>query len=167
MKIHFLFLLLLAVGLSSCDDALISSDTHDFQDAVWRLDEPVSFTFNPPDTVNNYNLFINLRNSEKYAFNNIYLISQIKFPEGNTVVDTLEYLMANPQGEFLGKGSRDLFENKLWLKEGVRFRESGNYQLILSHVTRKNGEVNGVTELEGILDVGYSIEKQKQSDGND
>lgn len=159
--------MLLTVGITSCDDTLISSDTHDFDNAEWRLDQPVSFTFNPPDTINDYNLFINLRNSEKYAFNNIYLISQIKFPEGKTVVDTLEYLMANPQGEFLGKGSRDVFENKLWLKEGVRFRESGKYQLILSHATRKNGEVNGVTQLEGILDVGYSIEKQIQSDGND
>lgn len=167
MKFQFSIILLLAIAFTSCDDAYVMSETYDFESAKWQLDQPVKFSFHPPDTVNDYNLFINLRNSEKYAFNNIYLISQIKFPEGKTVVDTLEYLMANPQGRFLGSGSRDVFENKLWLKEGVRFRESGNYELILSHATRKNGEVNGVTELEGILDVGYSIEKQNQSDGND
>ncbi|ARN78644.1 gliding motility lipoprotein GldH [Nonlabens spongiae] len=167
MKFQFSFILLVTIALSSCDESHVMSDSQAFDTAKWRLDHPVVFSFNPPDTINDYNLFINLRNSEKYVFNNIYLISQIKFPEGKTVVDTLEYLMANPQGEFLGKGSRDVFENKLWLKEGVRFRESGTYQLILSHATRKNGEVKGVTELEGILNVGYSIEKQNQSDGNE
>lgn len=153
--------------LSSCDDRLVESDSIAFTDAKWSIDSPAIFSITPPDTIQEYDLFINLRNTGEYAFNNLYLISQIKFPYGKTVTDTLEYQMADPQGRFLGAGSRDVFENKLWLKKGVRFRESGTYQLLLKQAMRKNGDVNGVPELKGVLDVGYSIEKQAIENGED
>jgi hypothetical protein len=59
-----------------------------------------------------------------------------------------------------------VYENKLWLKEGIRFRESGTYQLALKHAMRKTGEINGDAQLKGILEVGYSIEKQVQKNGS-
>ena len=142
------------------------SDSTSFEDG-WAIDEPAVFEFEPIDTTTAVNLFVNLRNTDQYQFNNLYLISQIKFPHGKTVTDTLEYMMADAEGKFLGSGTRDVYENKLWLKEGVRFRESGTYNLLLRHAMRKNGEVNGVANLEGVLDVGYSIEKQNQVNGDE
>jgi len=50
----------------------------------------------------------------------------------------------------------------LWYKQGFTFTEQGSYRLRISHALRNNGEVDGVTNLEGITDVGYSIEKQGQ-----
>jgi gliding motility-associated lipoprotein GldH len=145
----------------------VGSDTVAFTNAGWPIEDPAVFSITPPDTLNAYDLFINMRNTSEYPFNNLYLISQIKFPFGKTITDTLEYQMADPQGRFLGAGSRDVFENKLWLKKGVRFRESGTYQILLKQAVRKNGEVQGVPELKGVLDVGYSIEKQATADGNE
>lgn len=159
-------LLVAILLLSSCDNNLVESDHMEFTSAGWPLDKPAVFNITPPDTLQAYDVFINLRNTGEYQFNNLYIISQIKFPFGKTITDTLEYQMTDPQGRFLGAGTRDVFENKLWLKKGVRFRESGTYQLLLKQAMRKNGEVNGVPQLQGILDVGYSIEKQATEDGN-
>ena len=164
-KVFFILILLLTV--SSCDENLIMSETTHFENEQWNIESPAVFSINPPDSINDYNLFINLRNTGVYEYNNLYLISQIKFPHGKTVTDTLEYIMANPDGSFLGSGTRDVFENKLWLKEGVRFRESGKYELILRHAMRQNGKVRGIENLKGVLDVGYSIEKQVVKDGNE
>lgn len=164
-KVAALFTALLI--LNSCDSNLVQSDHVEFTDAKWPINNPAIFKLTPPDTLHTYDVFINMRNTSEYPFNNLYLISQIKFPFGKTVTDTLEYEMADPQGRFLGAGSRDVFENKLWLKKGVRFRESGTYQILLKQAMRKNGEVNGVPELKGVLDVGYSIEKQATANGND
>lgn len=163
-KVFLLFLL--AVIASSCDKDYIMSDTASFEDNAWAIDHPVQFKFEPIDTTSSVDMFVHLRNTDQYEFNNLYLISQIKFPHGKTVTDTLEYMMADAEGKFLGSGTRDVYENKLWLKEGVRFRESGTYSLTLRHVMRKNGEVDGVQNLKGVLDVGYSIEKQKAENGN-
>ncbi|MGB5982820.1 MAG: gliding motility lipoprotein GldH [Nonlabens sp.] len=160
------FLIYLAIIASSCDDHHIMSDTASFENGAWAINNPVEFDFEPVDTTSAVDMFVHLRNTDQYEFNNLYLISQIKFPHGKTVTDTLQYMMTDAEGKFLGSGTRDVYENKLWLKEGVRFRESGTYNLLLRHAMRKNGEVDGVQNLEGVLDVGYSIEKQKSEDGN-
>jgi gliding motility-associated lipoprotein GldH len=78
------------------------------------------------------------------------------------VRDTLEYEMAKPDGQWLGTGYGSLKENKLWYKENVVFPSSGVYTLEISHAMRKNGQVDGIVELEGITDVGYLIEKSNQ-----
>lgn len=80
------------------------------------------------------------------------------FPHGKVVTDTLEYQMALPDGTWLGTGGT-IKENKFWYKEEISFFEEGNYSLSIRHAMRNNASVEGVTELEGITDVGISIEK--------
>jgi gliding motility-associated lipoprotein GldH len=74
------------------------------------------------------------------------------------VVDTLEYKMARPDGSWLGAGIGNVKENKLFYKQNITFIEKGNYTLNISHAVRNNGEPQGVSKLEGITDIGYSIE---------
>jgi len=161
-----LLLILSCLILVSCDQNLVDSQSVAFSGAQFNLLEAPVFKVEPVDTINTYNMFLNLRNNHEYAYSNLYLITEMKFPHGKIVTDTLEYEMANPQGEFLGSGYGDVYENKLWYKEGVRFRESGIYQLTLRHAMRKNGSVDGIAQLEGVLDIGYSIEKQVQHGNN-
>ena len=125
----------------------------------WHKDSVVSFKITPPDSLNPYNLFVNLRNTNDYRFSNLYLIVEMNFPHGRTIKDTLQYKMAKPNGELLGTGFTDVKENKLWYKEGVVFNESGEYTIHIQHALRENGKVNGVVNLQGITDVGFRIEK--------
>ena len=83
----------------------------------------------------------------------------MNFPNGKTVADTLEYRMANPDGSWMGQGIGAVKENKLWYKENVQFFEEGAYTVHIAQAMRNNGEVEGVTKLEGITDVGISIEE--------
>jgi len=143
--------------LVSCDSNRVY-DTYKSVPNAWHKDTIVSFKVNPPDATNSYDLFVNLRNSNTYKFNNIFLIVEMVFPHGKTIKDTLEYRMAEPSGELLGTGYMDIKENKLWYKEGVVFNEPGEYTINIQHAMRENGKVNGVLELEGITDVGFRIE---------
>jgi gliding motility-associated lipoprotein GldH len=162
----YLFFLAVITLISSCDEQLVNAEYHDLPKTGWAIEDVATFQIPPQDSLASYNLFINLRNTHDYEYNNLWLISQMKFPEGKVVTDTLEYRMTEADGSFLGSGSNDVYENKLWLKEGFRFRESGTYQLALKHAMRKTGEVNGDAQLKGILEVGYSIEKQVQNGSN-
>jgi len=143
----------------------ISCDNHRVFDAYtsvpnkWHKDSIVNFKINPPDTINPYNLFVNLRNTNAYKYNNLFLIVEMTFPHGKTIKDTLEYRMAEPSGELLGTGITDVKENKLWYKESVIFNEAGAYEVAIQHAMRERGKVNGVTYLEGITDVGFRVEK--------
>lgn len=123
------------------------------------MGDTVQFEFSGMDTISAYNMFINIRNDDKFPFSNLFLITEFEAPSGNTLKDTLEYKMAEPTGEWLGKGFGSVKENKLWFQENVVFPDSGVYKVNISHAMRKNGDVEGIHVLDGITDVGLEIEK--------
>lgn len=153
----FLYFLMLTLVLVSCDSKRVF-DEYNSVPNKWHKDSIVTFKINPPDTVNSYNLFVNLRNTNAYKYNNLFLIVEMKFPHGRTVKDTLEYRMADATGKLLGFGLTDVKENKLWYKEAVVFNEAGEYTVNIQHAMRENGKVSGVVELEGITDIGFRVE---------
>ena len=128
-------------------------------DGYWEASETVEFKLPQLDSLKKHNLFLNIRNSNEYKYNNLFLIVSMNFPHGKTVTDTLEYRMANPDGTWMGQGIGDVKENKLWYKENVQFFERGNYTITITQAMRNNGTVEGVTKLEGITDVGFSVEE--------
>lgn len=158
MQSKFQFITVFLVFLFvSCDSNQVF-DEYKSVPNQWQKDDIVEFEFAPTDTLSSYNLFINLRNNYDYKFNNLFLIAEIDYPNGKSVVDTLEYKMAQPNGEFLGTGFTDIKENKLWYKENFTFNESGLYHIKLQHAMRENGNIEGVDALEGVTDIGFRIE---------
>jgi gliding motility-associated lipoprotein GldH len=151
--------LLLIICLVSCDTKREYDEYKSLPENGWSKDSTITFKVNEIDTVNAYNLFINLRNNSNYNYNNIYLITEMNFPNGKVISDTLEYEMAYPNGDWMGVGFGEIKESKLWYKSGVKFPEEGVYQFKIRQAMRKSGNVDGVQTLEGITDVGFRIEK--------
>ncbi|GAB1858587.1 gliding motility lipoprotein GldH [Flavobacteriaceae bacterium MHTCC 0001] len=150
--------MLVVVCSVSCDKSRVF-DAYKSVPNQWHKDSIISFKINPPDSINPHNLFVNLRNTNAYRFNNLFLIVEMTFPHGKTIKDTLEYRMAEPSGKLLGTGIGDIKENKLWYKEQVVFNEVGEYEVKIQHAMRERGNPKGVANLEGITDVGFRIEK--------
>ncbi|GLB54134.1 gliding motility lipoprotein GldH [Neptunitalea chrysea] len=148
----------------SCDKNTVYTEFKSV-DGNWSKNDTVSFAFTAPDTVNAYNMYVNLRNNEEYAYSNLYLIVELNYPNGKVDSDTLQYEMAKPDGEWLGKGFSSVKENKLWYKgykEKFSFTQGGDYTVDILHAMRVNGSINGVLDLDGVTDVGVSIEKIKK-----
>lgn len=161
------WLLLALVSLfmvTSCDSKAVY-DEYQSVPNKWHKDSVASFNFKAPDTLKNYNLYVNLRNTNDYKFSNLFLIVELNYPNGKAVKDTLEYKMAAPNGELLGTGFSDIKENKLWYrgyKSPFKFSETGDYNVNIQHAMRKNGDVNGVVNLEGITDIGFRVENAQE-----
>lgn len=154
------FVIILAIFLSSCDSNQVF-DAYKTVPNEWHKDSVMTFNVNPPDSIKPYNLFVNIRNTNSYKFNNLFLIVEMVYPHGKTITDTLEYQMAKPNGELLGTGFTDIKENKLWYKgydKPFIFEEKGDYKINIQQAMRNNGDINGVDKLEGITDVGFRIE---------
>jgi len=128
----------------------------------WDKNESLEFEIPKLDSLQKYNVFLHLRNTNEYPFNNVFLIASMEFPHGKTISDTLEYRMANADGSWLGTGIGSVKESKLFYKENVTFFEEGVYRLSVSQAVRNNGSIQGVTQLDGITEVGYSIQKANQ-----
>ena len=156
----FLLTIVCCFLLVGCDSKAVY-DVYQSVPNQWNKNAVMSFNFQAPDTVNNYNLYVNLRNTNSYKYSNLFLIVELNYPNGKTVKDTLEYKMAKANGELLGTGFSDVKENKLWyrgFKEPFKFNEDGDYVVNIQHAMRKNGDVNGIENLEGITDIGFRVE---------
>ena len=158
MKIkNSILLLLVALLVISCDKNRVFDEYKSVGNS-WHKDSIVSFDLPKLDATKNYNLFVNIRDNNDYPFNNLFLIVSMEQPNKITLVDTLEYQMANPDGSLLGEGFSDIKESKLWYKENMMFPKKGKYKLSIQQAVRQTGKVQGVEKLDGITEIGFRIE---------
>lgn len=148
--------------LVSCNSNLVFSEYEAIENGKWEISQVPTFEFSQLDSVQAHHMFISLRNDNTFQFSNLFMITELEYPDGTTYKDTLEYKMAEPSGEWLGKGLGSIKENKLWYRENIVFPDSGVYKLRVAHAMRKNGDVDGIYILDGITDVGLEIEKSIQ-----
>ena len=163
IKIHKqLSLVALTFLLFSCNSNVVFDQYIPIEDQEWHSEKGVDFIINNLDTISVNNVFINIRNNKNYEFSSLFLIAKLELPNGYKVIDTLEYEMTDASGNWLGSGFTDLKENKLFYKENVVFSEIGTYKFNIQNATRGINDIQGKNPLEGITDVGLSIEKIKK-----
>jgi len=127
----------------------------------WHKDSVKQFHFSPKDTLGNYDLIVYLRADQSYPFSNLLLLTKMEFPSGKIIADTLEYMMARPDGRMLGQGN-NIKEHRLLFKQDVKFFEKGEYQFSIQHAMRKAEEIEGIEKLDGVYDIGLEIERNSQ-----
>ena len=90
-------------------------------------------------------------------FENIFLITHLQFPNGKKVTDTLEYILSDIEGKWLGNGWGKEKKIALYYKEKIPI-EKGNYHLKIRQAMRKRNDVKGVQFLKGIHSIGIRLE---------
>jgi len=152
-----LMLLMGLLLLCSCDPKRVFDEYHDI-DGGWHKDSIVQFELPVLSAKKRYDLYLNIRDNSDYPFQNLFLIVKLKQPGKWVQTDTLEYAMAQPDGQLLGEGFTDTKDNKLFYKKGFRPRQTGTYAVSIQQAVRKNGDEAGLTRLPGIKAVGVRIE---------
>ncbi len=148
-------------SLVSCDKNQVFDSYTDIETKGWHKDSIISFTLPTMDSLKTYNLFFNIRNTNDYKYSNLFVITNIDYPNGKKELDTLEYEMAKPTGEWLGTGATSLKENKLWFKEQFKFKEKGIYKVSIRQAMRTNGSEHGILFLKGITNIGFRVENKE------
>lgn len=142
--------------LFSCDGNKVFEQYIEVENGVWKRENIAKFTVDIQDTTTFHNLYINVRNKGNYPYSNLYLFVTIQGPDGSQQTDTVNCVLADKRGKWLGKGIGDLWDLKLPYIGGFKFAQSGNYIFSYEQAMRvENG-------LKGISDVGLRIEKKKQ-----
>ena len=123
------------------------------------MKKPLVFDVPVSDTVNKYNIFLTVRNAGNYDFNNLYLFIDIHSPMKITERDTMECILADVNGKWLGDGLGDIWDNKILFKNNIRFQKPGTYEFTINQAMR-------VDSLPMIMDAGLSIEKSIANAGS-
>jgi len=145
----------LLIFITSCDLNRYYEKNHPLDNHSWERGGFVGFQVDIQDTLSPFNFIINIRHNTDYRYNNIFLFLNTLYPDGNQSRDTLECLLAAPDGEWYGKGAGKIKEIQVLFKRNVLFPMKGNYEFKFEQAMR-------VEELQGMEDFGIRIEKFKE-----
>ncbi|MCF8295118.1 MAG: gliding motility lipoprotein GldH [Bacteroidales bacterium] len=146
------FLLLLVFMLNSCIKKNVYQEHVSINQETWDAQQRLSFEIPVSDTLSINNLIVNVRNTQAYPFQNIFLFIETIDPRGVMLRDTLDCMLASQEGRWLGSGLGSHYQSEFIFKRNVRFPHSGIYTLVIEQGMRKE-------ELPGISDVGVRVEK--------
>jgi gliding motility-associated lipoprotein GldH len=146
--------LLLITCLFSCDSTRVYEVNNELADQVWLADSVQQFRFNIYDTLLEYNLLCNIRNSNSYPFRNIYVQYSLADTTGKVMSSGLiNYeLFDASTGKPLGNGFGDVYDHSFFLTEKVAFPYKGEYDLSITQYMRRD-------TLPDVLSVGLRVEQ--------
>lgn len=151
-KILYIFMLL--VGLASCHRGVLVSEYQSLPLSGWQAQEVMSFTFDVTDTTSVYNVVMNVRHTDDYPYQNIWLFADLYADSLLLSCDTLNYILANERGEWLGNGYGRLREMPMLYKQGYIFPQAGTYRVDVRQGMREE-------LLPGVSEFGLTIEEVK------
>lgn len=145
-------LLFVIILFSSCHKERILDEYIAIEGNAWDNQNKLLFEVAIQDTSVDYDIYVNVRNAGWYPFSNLFLFLQTTMPTGKMGQDTLECILADKEGNWLGDGLGDIWDNSFIFKKNYSFPQAGKYQFRLEQAMRVN-------PLPGIADAGLRIEK--------
>ncbi len=143
----FLFFLFLV----SCKEIDVYEKTASFTKHSWSSVEKPTFEFNISDTISRYNVFIVLRHTDAYHYNNLW-INVTTIPPGDTAQTIKADLKLGDNRQWLGNNIDDIIEHRILINSNpLRFKK-GNYKFIIRQIMRED-------PLPDVLNVGIRVEK--------
>jgi gliding motility-associated lipoprotein GldH len=147
------FFILLFVA-TACDNSRYFEENQQIPGSIWSRNNIVSFKVPVTDTRSVNNVYINIRHNGLYEKSNMYLFINIIAPNGNKLRDTVNCILANDKGKWLGSGLGDIYSNQLLYKKDITFPTQGNYTFEIEQAMRMDN-------LKNVEDIGIRIEKVK------
>lgn len=145
--------------LAGCSRHVVFQEDTKVPGGSWSRSWKPQFTFDIADTVSERDIYLDIRHSGDYRFSNIYLFATLEGPSGEAFTDTVECTLADPVGRWYGKGTgfifSDRFQAHVLYRMNNRFPRAGRYVFTLEQAMRTE-------ELEGIIDVGISVEHARR-----
>jgi gliding motility-associated lipoprotein GldH len=138
--------------LVSCNNSRVFNNYKNIDKQAWNKDSVISFTFNTEDTINHYNVLLNIRHNSEFKFQNLWLFTISTDPKGNVAKDTLECYLYNNIGKPLGQDYFYVYEMPLIYMNNIKFPTQGEYKFEIKQAMRDS-------LLIGIESLGLTIEK--------
>lgn len=144
----------IALYCLSCDSNAIYKSYVDLKDTNWYVKNVPTFTFDINDETIPYNIYLLVRNTSQYPYNNLYVTRYIYGSDGKILSNRLEEVILFDQktGKPLGNGLGDIFDHRLISSRNYKFPKKGKYTIKLKQYMRQD-------PLPSIMSIGVSIEK--------
>ncbi|MBO4370211.1 MAG: gliding motility lipoprotein GldH [Paludibacteraceae bacterium] len=153
--LHFFALLLMVTAMASCNNNQLYNQYSEVDTDGWDQDSVIVFEADIQDTVSACDLLIQIRNTDKYSYQNLWLFVDSESPAGIVQKDTIECYLADNTGKWLGKHFFSIYEMPVIYLRIKHFPIKGTYKFHVSQAMREK-------QLKGISSIGLTIQKRKE-----
>jgi gliding motility-associated lipoprotein GldH len=102
----------------------------------WDMNDTLLFDLPIEHTQQSYNLLLNLDYETSFAYSNLFFFVDVTDPKKETYRDTIECILALPNGKWLGDVSGEKVEQSLIYRYNINFPDKGTYKIALQHAMR-------------------------------
>lgn len=148
------FVLLLSTGwFSGCRTMDLYEKHIPIPQHEWKRETPLSGSFIISDTSAEYQLFLVLRHTDAYAYNNIWLNMGLQSPGDSMFIQKLNFSLGDDAQGWYGTGMNDIWEVRKPITDRPRkFVRSGTYNYSIQQIMRDN-------PLREMMSAGIRVEK--------
>ncbi len=154
MKLKYIFLVAIVLLITACGKKPVFTDYQSVKTETWHYKQALVFHANINDTINTHDIVLHVRNSTNYPYQNFWMFIESTSPSGINQTDTIECILADNMGKWLGHGFTSVREVSVMYLENIRFPEIGEYSFSIAHGMRQ-------PNLTGIESIGMTIEKRE------
>ncbi len=144
----------IATLVSSCRPGFVYEQSISVDPEGWEAQQFAHFDVDIEDLQQTFDVMVYLRHDGRYPYANLYLFVNTFSPTGASIRDTLECILARPDGQWIGKGIGGNHSLRVPFKHQVKFPVTGKYRFEIQHGMRTKN-------LAYIKDIGISISKTK------
>jgi gliding motility-associated lipoprotein GldH len=152
-KTRVAFIVILFVLLSSCTSDFLYLEEKQFDGQTWSISDTCEFIYNSQDSLNEYDVVLDVRVTDEYSYRNIIYIVQTQDPENNITKDTLDMVLQLKDGVWAAEYSGNILTASGIVQKRY-FNFKGDYKYKVYHNHRK--EV-----LDNVVSFGLGIAKSK------
>lgn len=155
-KLRFLLACSIAcLFMTSCKQIDVFEKNTPIPHYKWQHNYSASGTFTISDTTSAYDMFLVLRHTDAYKYNNIWLNVGLQVPGDSMFFQKVDLALATDAAGWEGSGMNDIWEvRKLLNGQPRRFKKAGEYKFIINHVMRDN-------PLPDVMSAGMRVERAK------
>ena len=146
MKNIIYFFILISI-VCSCGPKVVYEDTV-LLPQYWSYEEPIIFdAFDISDPNQKYDLMLVVKHDAEYKYQNFYTQVKTVFPDETERTDPISIELANKMGTWLSDCSGTSCTLYLVLRDNVKFKDKGKYQLTFVQDTREQ-KLEGLQSME-------------------
>lgn len=132
-----LALMVLLLHVQSCDPGMVYDQYKPTEKGMWSWRDAMEFEVDISDTVSMHNIYLQVRHTVEYPMSNLYMFVHVKSPSGQHLKDTINLVLAAPDGKWTGKGNGNIRELRLLYRKQSQFRIPGIYVFTLEQAMRE------------------------------
>lgn len=143
----------------SCKKETLYQSYFDLNEQAWHADSIIKFETKITDTINDYDVFLKIRHTTKYKYQNLFVFITM-LNENNVVLrDTIEVYLHDKTGKPLGTGFGE--NREFSYKIASNLSKLGSLTILLEQAMRYGNRTN-IERLEYLRSIGVSIKKTNE-----